>query len=164
MKSRKKVQTAKAAGESFSAAAGATSLLFDLISGFLKVPSAVKWIISGLIGLIAGCISGRNAYKAEEEKELLQEERRQQRLQLVADVKLELQDIRKHLEERQEPHVVHQRVNQAVVRLEKMHRLAANDRFFKAVPEDQKVKLLKQKDRSDDDKTIEMSFARPASP
>lgn len=151
MNTRKNYRAARAAGESFSTAAAVTTLIFEVVAGFFKnsLPGFVKWVVAAGVGLIAACFSGRNALRAEEERERQREVRRNNQIQLVADVKMELQEIKRAIEEKRELRHVHGRVHQAYVRLDSMHKRASNDLFFK--PQNEKTKLLDEKYSSSND-------------
>lgn len=157
MKTRKRIKVARAAAEGFSTAAAVTSLVIDVVGGFVRngIPGFVKWVVTGLVGLIAGCFSGRNAIRAEEERERLREARRNQHIQLVADVKQELHDIKEQFDHKNVTPAVQGRINLAYANLDDMHRrISANDRFFKSKIEDTRLldsKYSSSSDESDED-------------
>lgn len=161
MNTRKHYNAARAAGESFSTAAAVVTLVFDVVTGFLKnsLPGFVKWVVAAGVGLIAACFSGRNAWRAEEERERQEEAQRTQYIQLVAEVKTELDEIKRSVGSETKLKHVHGNVDKAYSRLDRIHRsVAKNDRFFRSA--DEKSKLLDQKYPSSEDSDDEVQLLK----
>lgn len=105
----RRYEIVKTAGEYFSAVAGAVSFLLDILGAFFKIPALVKWILTGISGLVSALIGARNAARRMDETEAKAEqvrlnrdqsrEERHEVAQLIHEMKTELDELRQELEE-----------------------------------------------------------------
>jgi hypothetical protein len=160
MTASKYQQVAKAAGQAFSIAASVVGFLFDIVASFLKIPQVfqgLKWALSGVAGLIAGCVSGRNRLHRIEANEARERAQTQQQandvkpsttaiLSVIDSLKQAAPDLNvlKELKEDE---------RKAIIQLLSSPR---NDRFF--AEKDEKLVLSPKKSAGDAKPSIRMTM------